>query len=303
MRLFFVVNPTAGHGRTLQVWRRLEPHLAQWGEYDVGFTTAPRHGEALAREAARAGFDRVVAMGGDGTLNEVVNGLIGERAALGIIPSGTGNDFVRSLGVPRDPLAAARIAFTAPVRPVDVGLHLETGRHFINIAGIGFDAEVAEEVNTRRILKAIPGTFPSLVAALITLIRYRNPEMTIRLDGKEVRRRVLLMAVGNARYYGGGMQILPQATVDDGYFTVLIAGDVGKAELLEVLPKLYTGRHVDHPKAEFLLAREVHVAAGEPVALHLDGDVVGHLPATFRLLPRAIQVVAPEGAPAGVWAG
>lgn len=301
MRVFFVVNPTAGHGRARQAWERLEPHLRQWGEYGIAFTEHPRHGVELARAAAQAGYDRVAAMGGDGTLNEVANGLVGTGAALAVIPSGTGNDFVRTLGIPRDPVRAAEIAFNAPDRPVDVGLHQETGRHFINIAGIGFDAEVSREVNGRRFLKLIPGTLPSLLAVGLTLFRYHNPEMAIALDGVEFRRKVLLLAVGVARYYGGGMKVLPDAVLDDGAFTVAIGGDVSKGEILGLLPKLYSGRHVGHPKVEFHQAREVRVTSEVPVALHLDGDVVSTLPATFRLLPGALRVAAPAEVSPGAW--
>jgi diacylglycerol kinase (ATP) len=293
-RLCFIVNPTAGHGRALQTWKRIEPLAASLGTYAVKFTAHPRHGEELARQAAAEGFDRVVALGGDGTLNEVGNGLVGSKAALAVVPTGTGNDWVRTARIPMDPEAATRIAFQGRRMQTDVGRAVGY-RHFFNIAGIGFDAEVSRRVNDYGpVLKAIGGTLPSLLGIVGTLFRFTGAPVRVELDGNvQTIPRMLLMAVGICRYYGGGMNILPDAQMDDGLFDIAWGNDLGRAELVGLVGKIYKGGHVGHPKVGFSRARSVTATADRPVAFHLDGDVAGNLPVTFELLPRALDVMLP----------
>lgn len=293
-RLCFIVNPTAGHGRALKTWKRIEPLAASLGEYAVKFTAHPRHGEELARQAAAEGFDRVVALGGDGTLNEVGNGLVGTAAALAVVPTGTGNDWVRTAGIPMDCEAATRIAYQGRRTKTDVGLAVGH-RHFFNIAGIGFDAEVSRRVNDYGpVLKAIGGTLPSLLGIVGTLFRFPGAPVRVALDDvSQTIPGLLLMAVGIARYYGGGMQILPDAQIDDGLFDIAWGNNLGRAELIGLVGKIYKGGHVGHPKVTFTRARSVTATADRPVAFHLDGDVAGNLPVTFQLLPGAMDVVLP----------
>lgn len=293
-RLCFIVNPTAGHGRALKTWKRIEPFAASLGEYSVKYTERPRHGEELARQAAREGFDRVVALGGDGTLNEVGNGLVGTSAALAVVPTGTGNDWVRTVDIPLDPVAATRIAFQGRRVPMDVGLAVGY-RYFFNIAGIGFDAEVSRRVNDYGpVLKAIGGTLPSLMGIVGTLFRFTGARVSVKLDEQPMTiNRMLLMAVGIARYYGGGMKILPDAVIDDGQFDIAWGEDLGRMELVGLVGKIYKGGHVGHPKVRFAHGRKLTATAEVPVAFHLDGDVAGNLPVTFELLPGALDVIVP----------
>lgn len=293
-RCCFIVNPTAGHGRTLKTWKRIEPLAAQLGEYGAKFTERPRHGEELARQAAAEGYDRVIVIGGDGTLNEVGNGLLGTGAAMGVVPTGTGNDWVRTVGIPRDPEAATRIAFQGRLAKTDAGVAVGY-RHFFNIAGIGFDAEVSRRVNDYGpILKMIGGTLPSLLGIGGTLFRFTGARIHLQVDDqpREVG-RLLLMAVGLARYYGGGMLILPDAVLDDGQFEVAWGEDLGRIELLSLVGKIYKGGHVGHPKVRFTRAQRITASSDTPVAFHLDGDVAGNLPVTFQLLPGALDIVVP----------
>jgi len=293
-RLCFIVNPTAGHGRALKTWKRIEPLVASLCEYGVKFTERPRHGEELARQAAAEGFDRVVALGGDGTLNEVGNGLMGSKAAMAVVPVGTGNDWVRTVGIPRDPEAAVRIAMGGRRVPMDVGLAVGY-RYFFNIAGIGFDAEVSRQVNDYGpVLKAVGGTLPSLLAIAGTLFRFMGAPVKFQLDEQNIEvPRMLLMAVGIARYYGGGMYILPDAVIDDGQFDIAYGYDLGRSELINLVGKIYKGGHVGHPKVTFTRGRRLTATSTQRVAFHLDGDVAGNLPVTFELLPGALDVVIP----------
>ena len=294
-RVCFIVNPTAGHGRALTTWKRIEPLAATLVEaYSVKFTERPRHGEELAREAAAEGFDRVIALGGDGTLNEVGNGLVGTNTALAIIPTGTGNDWVRTVGIPRDLEAATRIACQGRRTKMDVGLAVGY-RYFFNIAGIGFDAEVSRSVNDYGPwLKAIGGTLPSLLGIVHTLFRFTGAKVTVQLDDKSlVIPRMLLMAVGIASYFGGGMKVLPDAVIDDGLFDIVWADDLGRLQLIHLVTKIYEGKHVGHPKVMFSRAKRVVATADSPVAFHLDGDVAGNLPVTFEMKAGSIDVILP----------
>lgn len=294
MRTFFVVNPAAGRGRGKSVWERIRPQLHTGGAWEAALTTDPGHATALARRAAENGFDRVAALGGDGTINEVVNGLIGTDAALGLVPGGTGNDYARMMGVPADPLQAAEFALSGPTRMVDVG-EVETDggrRHYPNVAGIGFDAAVARNVNAYP--KYLGGTVPYVLGVVKTLWRYRPQNLRFWLDEEPLERKVLLAAVGISRWYGGGMMITPDALLDDGLFDVCIAGNFGRLEALRLLPTTYTGSHVRHPKIEMRRCRELRVTAETQVAVHADGEVLGDLPATFRVRPGALKVIARE---------
>lgn len=207
------------------------------------------------------------------------------------MPAGTGNDYGRGIGIPTDPLAAARLALTGQGHPVDVGEVYLDGRTqlFINVAGIGFDAEVARAVNAGP--KWLGGTVPYLIGVLRTLGQYRPVNMKTVVDGKQTVRTVFLAAVAISRYYGGGMMIAPGAHVDDGVFDVCIAGNIGRAEALALVPKIYSGGHVGHPKVEFLRCQEIAFHPERSLAVHADGELLGDQPVRFRLLPRAIRVI------------
>lgn len=287
----FIVNPAAGRGSGRRTWDSMVERLRRDHDFTAWHTERPGHATDLARMAADQGYDRVAAVGGDGTLTEVLNGLVGTTTALGIVPAGTGNDFVRAVGIPMEAKAAAEMFMEADARPIDVG-RINGTRYFINVAGIGFDAEVARTVNSYP--KYLGGTIPYVAGIVTTLWRYRPVPLEIDLDGTAIDRKVLLMAVANATSYGGGMQICPDAKVNDGYFDVCIAGDVGRFEVLQMVPRIYSGGHLTHPKVEVYRARRVEVRATTPVATHSDGEVIGTTPVVFEMLPQNLQVIVPQ---------
>jgi len=314
-----IVNPVSANGKTAGRWPPVQGLLRTQGlEFDHVFTERPGHASELARQAVAEGCTLIVAVGGEGTLNEVVNGLVGPEGAvppdvvLGIIPSGTGTDFVRTLGIPRDclqacqrllraettavdlgeveyaplgPAAGAGQGLTASYPPAEIGLR---HRYFINVAGLGFDGEVAERVN--RSSKALGGTIPYLTNLFITLVSYQNKHVELTMDGQTARRRLNSVIVSNGRYFGGGMFIAPHADLQDGLFDVIILGDLNKLEFTQNVPKVYNGTHLTHPKVSEHRAREVRVVSQERMLIQADGELVGMAPATFRLLPQAIRV-------------
>ena len=298
---FVIVNPASGGGKTGKRWRGLDARLrAEGGQYEAEFTREPGHAEQLAREAARAGVRTLLIVGGDGTLNEAVNGLIQDdkplgEITIGILPVGTGSDFARALRLPRDPPAAAiHLMRRAQPQPLDVGrVDCVRGgrpatRYFANIAGLGFDGEVADRVN--RAGKS-GGSLAYQTMLLRGLVTYQNKHVRLGVDGAMREGVMNSVIVANARYFGGGMFVAPNAHWDDGLFDVILLGDFTKPEVVMNLPRLYRGTHLTHRKVTELRAREVRVEAQERMFLQAEGELVGEAPATFTILPKALKVL------------
>jgi len=294
VRTVAVVNPVAGRGRAVRAWPRLRDRLvsAGWRVEEVR-SEAPGHAVELAAQGARSGADVVLAVGGDGTANEVSNGLARCGAlgsvALGVVPLGTANDFAACLGMPLDAGRAVEVLLSGRRRRVDLGR--VNNRWFVNVAGVGFDAEVARWVNLRR--RWVRGTTMYVAGIFRTLVRYRPTEVDVWLDGVPWSARAFLVAVGNAPAYAGGVRMCPDARPDDGELEVVRIGDIRKLEAFRMLLLLYRGAHLGHPKVARAAAREVVVDASIPLAVHADGEPVGTTPARFRVQPGALEVLAP----------
>lgn len=298
MNVIAIVNPTAGNGRARRLGQQLDDLFAAHGiRCHVRVTEAPGHGTELAAEAARDQWDGVVAIGGDGTVQETVNGLLDSPIPLGIIPVGTGNDFARNLGIPRDPHQAAAVIGAGHVRRVDLGE--VNGRRYVQVAGVGFDAQVAAMVSENRSRMPGGGALPYLWGALQQLLTFQNRELTITLqrtgaDDEVHRVPALMVAVGNSRFYAGGLRICPEARVDDGELDVCIIGDLNRWQRVEVLARVFSGSHVRHSKVRYTRARAVRIDGPPDLLVQADGQIIGHLPATLRALPQAITVFAPR---------
>jgi YegS/Rv2252/BmrU family lipid kinase len=251
----------------------------------------------------RAGADLVVAVGGDGTINEVVNGMLDSGpppgAELAIIPRGTGGDFVRSFGIPANLEAAVRVATKGTSRVIDLGrasYHSWAGgsgqSYFANVASVGMSGAVAKRTNeaTRA---PLGGKAAYLWSTITVFARWRNGEIRVAVDG-EIRGGLMYdVIVANCRYLAGGMKIAPDARPDDGLFDVLLIGDVSKLDLITTLPKIYRGTHLPHPKAELLRGAVVSVDSDEPLPLQLDGEQPGTTPVLFELVPGALRLRVP----------
>jgi diacylglycerol kinase (ATP) len=276
-----IVNPTAGGGRAGRLLAWLRERLAIRPEARLEVTTRAGDAERLATKAAGQ-FDRVVAVGGDGTVQEVVNGLLSARvpATLGILPMGSGNDLARSLGLPSDAAEAWTAAIGRREVSTDVArAHGADGRSrwFASAGGIGFDAQVAAAMATRRGWQR--GRAGYLLTTLSELRRFRNRRIRISLDGGEViERSVLLVAFTNGQYYGGGMRIAPDASVDDGMLDLCIVGNISRLTAIRQLPNLYRGTHTSHPAVEMRRACIVEIAGDPGTLVHLDGEAFGSLP-------------------------
>jgi len=261
-RALVVVNPAAGGGRTARAWRRLRDLVDATLPAEHAETRGPGDGERLAREAAAAGAPLVVAVGGDGTLNEVVNGVraVGGRMPVGAVLTGRGRDACRNFGVPRDPAAAVRVLVDGHDRSFDLGrAEWADGRRrwFTIAAGAGFDAAVARRAQSVR----ARGTLPYLLTVIASVHLHRPMPAVLELDGVAAPAAPITAVVAaNGRWFGGGMMIAPDADPADGAFDVVVLGALGRLELLRWLPTIYSGRHLRNPRVAVHRARRVAIS-------------------------------------------
>ncbi|MBS1721954.1 MAG: diacylglycerol kinase family lipid kinase [Armatimonadetes bacterium] len=285
----FVVNPHGGRGRALLAWKRFEE---QFPGHPVYFTQGAGDGTHQAELALAEGCSRVAAVGGDGTINEVANALVGKDVELAVLPFGTGNDYAKTLGIGQE--NAFEVALDGKGKPVDVGL-AEGYRHFINIAGIGFDAAVMTNFNhPGALVGAMPVKVRYYLSIAKTFASYRGASATLTIDEERtVVDALLLLAVGIAQFYGAGMHVLPMADIADGQFDLVWGQDVRLGELNKLMSLIYKGAHIGHPKVRTARCRSVAIETQTGLPFHLDGDVTGATPVTFRCLEGALRVAAP----------
>lgn len=293
MRTVLIVNPCAGCRSGLPASAAAEGVFREAGwEVSRRLTERSGDGERLAREALAESPDLVFACGGDGTLSQVLTGLLDSGVPTGIIPAGTGNDFGRALGIACNPAAAARQALVGRARPMDL-LEINGGECWaFNVTGTGFDAAVAERINRRRRLTG--GLTAYLSAVLQELAVYRATEVRLQVDGEEWEGRALLVAVANAQAYGAGMRIAPRAQIDDGQLDVVLVKDLSRARFVWSLPRVFRGTHLSHPAVWTWRAREVTVETARPAPVLVDGDVRVRTPLRVRVLPGRGLLWTPE---------
>ena len=293
-RRLAIVNPAAGRGRVRREWPRLAKRLREAGvAFEVAETKAPGEAERIAAQANS--FDAVIAVGGDGTVHEVANGLLraGGGAALGVLPLGSGDDFVKMLPA-RD--SVERIAQGVP-RPWDAG-RIRAGksdatRYFANGMDIGFGAHASR--NTRRVPQFLTGLGIYLGALALTLLRYPTLEIRLQLDGGEAfSQRTAMTAVMNGRSFGGSFRVCPEARADDGELDLLIAGGVGRLAILGLVPRIMRGTHAGDPRLKLARARRVLIESDAPLLVEADGEIVFEDAQRLEIevLPGALRVLA-----------
>jgi diacylglycerol kinase (ATP) len=299
----FLVNPASGNGATGKRWPELERQAADFGlATHVEMSTGPGGLAGLARAAANDGAELVVAVGGDGTVHEVANGLLrSERRPLpelGILARGTGDDFVRALGIPTADIDALAVLRDGRPRELDVGRVTyrtqaggEAESYFVSMAGVGMSGAVAKRLNTTS--KRLGGRIAGLVATLAVFSRWKNVELSVTVGAERREGRMEDVLVGNTEFHNGGMRLCPGARPDDGLFDVLLIGDVTKRDLVRVMPKLYKGTHLPHPKAELLRGADVSVESSTALPIELDGEQPGTTPVRFQIVPGELRVRVP----------
>lgn len=247
-------------------------------------------------ETARETGDRVlVVVGGDGTVNEVVNGAVGTSAEIAVLPAGTGQDFCRTHGIPSRFDDAVRVALEGGTRTIDLGRVELAGasRYFANVGSAGMSGAVARRANGMS--KRLGGRATFFYALTREFLAWRNTEVTVRLDGGEERRGPMHdVIVANGSNHGGGMKLAPDASQDDGLFDVVLIGDVNKLDFVTTSPRLYTGTYLSHPKIELLRGAALTIEAAEPLPLEVDGEPIGTTPARFEVVPAALNLRVPR---------
>ena len=295
------MNPASAGGSTGKRWPEIAHRAAARGlQGEALISERPGHLAALAADAVAGGGTLLVVVGGDGSVNEVVNGIAGAQGVdLAVIPRGTGWDFVRTYGIPRDLDQAVDVALGRNVREIDAGSVTyrawdgrEASARFANVASAGISGAIAQRANESS--KALGGKISYYWATLAVFVGWQTGEMRVTVDGDTRTGRMIDAMVCNGRYVGGGMMMCPDAEPDDGVFDVLLIGDVTKRDLLFVLPKTYRGKHLPHPRLELLRGSVVTVDAHEPLPLELDGEPPGTTPARFEVLPRALRLRVPR---------
>jgi len=301
-KTIFLVNPASANGSTGRRWPELARRAAAAGlEGATLFSERQGHLAELAREAALDGAELLVVVGGDGSVNEVANGLagLGRQPEVAIVPRGTGWDFSRTFGIPRKVDDAVHVALEGDVRTIDVGRASyrawdgsDATTSFANVASAGMSGAIAQRANETT--KALGGKASYLWATFAVFSGWEATEIEVVVDGERRTGRMFDVVVANGRFFGGGLQICPEAQPDDGLFDVLTIGDVTKRDLVLTMPKMYRGTHLPHPKAELLRGPSVTVTSETPLPIELDGEQPGTTPATFEVAAGALRLRVPR---------
>jgi diacylglycerol kinase (ATP) len=290
VHLKIIYNPAAGRGRARRHVREVEEYLRSRGaRVDCEPSTGPSDLVRIAAESSRAGYDRVVVCGGDGTLNLAVREFDLSKGTLALIPTGSGDDFARVMGIPRKIRPACDVVLDGVVREVDVAV--ANGIRYMGVAGLGFDSEVADYAN--RNVKFLRGSAVYLYAIFRVLPRFTPRPVQIRTEHGSRDESIMFAAVGNTRQYGGGIRITPAAIVDDGLLDLCIVHRTSRGQLLKTLPKAYTGAHVNSPFVETGRGREFHFSSEQPMAVYADGEPLTRTPVSFGLAEGRLRVVVP----------
>jgi YegS/Rv2252/BmrU family lipid kinase len=255
--------------------------------YRVLNTQSIEHAREEARLAAEQG-DTVVAIGGDGLVGTLAGALQGTNSALGIVPSGRGNDLARVLGLPQDPREAALLLVDGPDRLIDVGA--VNGRPFVGVATVGFDSDANRTANEARFVR---GDLVYLYAGLRTLAAWKHATFDVVVDGQRHSVNGYGVTVANSKAYGGGMLVAPHAELDDGRLDIVLSGADSKLHHLTLFPKVFKGTHVDDPSLRWLTGSEIELSADRPFTVYADGDPIADLPATITVTKQSLRVIAP----------
>ncbi len=303
---YIIINPNAGKRRGAKDWHSISQLLTGADiRFELVFTKHPHHAIFLTKEAIAAGWRKFVVVGGDGTMNEVVNGILEQQLVpssdirLGMISIGTGNDWARMFGIPFDYAGAVETIRRERTFLQDAGLvkYYQNGirhhRYFINIAGLGFDAIVVQKANLRK-EKGKSGMMVYLRTILTTLASYRHTHTTLNLDGREFSDDVFTISIGIGKYSGGGMIQTPEAVADDGYFDITVIRKIGKLDIIRNFKMLFNGRLPEHPKVTTCRAEKILIDSTPEIHLEVDGESLGHSPIEIEILQKGIKIVAGE---------
>jgi YegS/Rv2252/BmrU family lipid kinase len=291
MGILFIVNPVAGKGKALRTVPQVEKICKQYNcSYEVKYTEGPRDAERIAREAEKEGYKKIVVVAGDGTLNEVINGIEGLNTAIGIIPGGSGNDFIRTINPHTDIEEIIYDNLFGDIIEVDVAACND--RKYINIASVGLDAEIVE--GTIAMKKYFSGSKAYLASILRTVFTYKGQKMNITIDGMEIEKEVLLSAIANGKYYGGGIMPAPDADIQDKLLDICIVNKFPLLKEFYLLPKYMKGKHKNLKGVSFNRGKRIEVTSPRQMAVNFDGELFRDDRVVFRILDQPIKIIVPK---------
>ena len=303
-KMFIIVNPVSSNKVTAKEWPQFEKVLLDSGyEFEAALTERPGHATELTRQALNAGYKTIMSVGGDGTMNEVVNGffeggkLMYEDSRLVVFSRGTGCDFIKTLGIKKGIEELLLTLERNETRKIDVGrvdfidtVGKTVTRYFMNVADIGLGAETANRVNKHS--KLLKGFLSFMLGAVCTIILYKNKNFEVVIDDKTIlKARMNSVIIANGKYFGGGMKVAPEALVDDGVFDIITLGDLSKLELIKSFPLIYDGKHLSHPKVKMYRGSKVKVRSNGEGLIEVDGEIPGSDDAEFELLPKVLNIL------------
>ncbi|KPU42274.1 diacylglycerol kinase [Oxobacter pfennigii] len=291
MKVLFIINPAAGKGRALKEAPVIKAVMEKWEkiEYDIAYTERIGHAVDIAKAGCKNGYKIIFAVGGDGTVNEVVNGTANTNTALAILPYGSGNDFFRSLGIKGDTEKIINDTLNGQIKNMDIGI--VNGRYFINISSVGFDAEVVLATNKAK--KFLSGSIAYIAALITTIFKRKSENIKMLIDEGEVEKKVLLAAVANGRFYGGGMEAAPYAVLDDGLFDICFIENMPKFKMLVLFPQFMKGKHEKFKEVKFYRSKKVYIECDRPLPLNIDGEVYKEKSIRFEIINKGFLLAAP----------
>ncbi|MFC2114983.1 diacylglycerol/lipid kinase family protein [Bacteroidota bacterium] len=303
-RWLVIVNPNAGRRKGLIDWEKISGLLEHYNlKFTPIFTERPGHATELTNNLIEEkGYQKIVVVGGDGTMNEVVNGVFSQKRfkttdiTLGMITVGTGNDWGRMFGIPSNYESAVQILTRDQTFTQDAGMvrycnEDEPGnRYFVNIAGMGFDAEVCRKSNRSK-EKGRGGVLLYFINIFTSLVNYRHVEALINVDGFNMENKIFSMNVGICKFSGGGMINAPNAIPDDGLFDLTVINKLSKGNVILSLKRLYNGTIDKHPKVESFTGKSIRVESKDTIHLETDGESIGHTPLEFSIIPKSIKIL------------
>ncbi len=293
-RFAIIVNPAAAGGKAIKKLPEIAAVASSIeSDYVLHVTSSIEDAHLRAREFAEMGIERIVAVGGDGTFNEVANGILasGQRAALGIVPAGTGCDLPRTLGIPGSIKDSLSYALTGRAQPMDVGLAKTstTERHFLNVAGLGFDAKIADRAQKQKLLNGKMAYYAALAQCLTD---FGYIDVKIEVNGQELQTKAVFISIANAQFLGGGFHLAPMARVNDGLLDLGIIDDISLPGFIKAVPSVMRGKHLSNPHWSHYTTTHVHVSSSTPALVQLDGEISGTSPVEFSIIPGALDIVA-----------
>lgn len=292
MKHLFIVNPVAGKGKSLQFIHSIHKLFENRNEeYIIKITERPGHATEIARQYACSDKYRIYSVGGDGTLNEVLNGMVGTESSLAIIPCGSGNDFIKSVTQDIDMQSILHRTVNGRERLVDLAKTAD--KYFINISSIGFDANVVYNTNRFKKLPFVTGRSAYILGVVTVLLKYDINLLNIKIDDKNIEMKCLLIAVANGRYYGGGMMPAPGAEIDDGLLDICLIKEMPRYKIARFFPKFIKGRHGEIEGVSFLRGKKVEIRCNNYITLNIDGEVYRVREAAFEIIPKGMHVIVP----------